>query len=701
MHHSLAQTSTIKPEFPPLALRVFQSQGTYRAFVKLSTAGQRGRPDLAAVNTEYRRLQAQDPEALAAAVCLGSIASRPSGTNKSSTKRLAPGVVQAGIMSKNRKVQQTLALSRRTQGMSNTERCFKILEHVNAIGQSLEVALRIGNYCERQDNLQQKSKDEEDRNLLQAFQGSDGKEIVKKAISALPCLSALEGFLEPVPSTASMMCLKVSGELAKQKALETLSWSVEHVQSNLGPCLEKLWTNLHTTVDAVDPEALPEVGPRDSGKKPCLQAGICLSTPDGKQVHKFKNVCLQQMKQQFKSGEQKALLKHGHIVMHLTTEDGDPTSFPETLAPEHEEHFFHIGLMYFNPYRATLQRLVRTNKVHGDGPLADPHAFGSYLLEHQAFSLVDRKKTWSLHWWQVVRTSTVVLSVMPERIAIVRLAGGKPGLWPVLTLGRVRPLPAPTPSMEDEGMPPIDDGEVDDHAADAEEVAGESGDEAEAPDEASHPDLLDLLAEVIEANALAEHDQAEGDGVVLSAPSVTRVADTITTARTRNDDDMAGLEEEGGVAGLPGSSTDVVAPPHVALAPDTQAARSKSMCRITVGEHGELNYYFSKGSFQATCYKHAGCVLSRTSNPAKSGSNGAGRPVGFLAAWLLLGASCADKADHWNRAKWESALTHPVRVAARNDVLAKPMGEDLCAYERASTTFDVDGEPASLVGLLR
>ena len=52
----------------------------------------------------------------------------------------------------------------------------------------------------------------------------------------------------------------------------------------------------------------------------------------------------------------------------------------------------------------------------------------------------------------------------------------------------------------------------------------------------------------------------------------------------------------------------------------------------------------------------------------------AGRPVGFLVAWLLEGSSCDSKVQHWDKEMWARNLTLEARRAARAEVLSKTGG---------------------------
>eukprot|EP00971_Amphidinium_carterae_P350363 6491504-Amphidinium_carterae.1 len=468
----------------------------------------------------------------------------------------------------------------------------------------------------------------------------------------------------------------------RRKALEVVSWSQQNVKSNLGPSLQRLWNDLHETVGGINADSLPP--PFAANKKSsCISAGFCLCTEAGKVVHNLRNRCINNMKVQFKGSAQRALLAKGMVVLHLTTEVDEPSLGP-TLPAEHEEHFLHVGLMYFSPYRPTFQTMWRSTR-----------ASGCFQLEHNALALVDKRKTWQLHWWQVADFSTQVLSVSLEIVAAVHVSGGS-SIWPPRRYGKAKRF-ASNPAAEKQALP-LYDGEAADACGNSE---GEPDDELEPGDADQDADtnILDLLANMLEEASDGGADEQDLQETIDEIPTTTA---TTTAAAATTETPHIEVPVEFGEGDPHAASSEVVVPQPPPIPPRTLSAgpRTQSLARVVL-EHGEINFYMSKNCFQATCYRHGGCVLTRTCQASRTADSGAGRPVGFLVAWLKWGAECDSKAAHWDRDQWQAKLSHEVRLAGREDVNAEPSGDAMIAFERPVKPCDVEGEPSSLRGLLK
>eukprot|EP00971_Amphidinium_carterae_P062437 1235665-Amphidinium_carterae.2 len=137
--------------------------------------------------------------------------------------------------------------------------------------------------------------------------------------------------------------------------------------------------------------------------------------------------------------------------------------------------------------------------------------------------------------------------------------------------------------------------------------------------------------------------------------------------------------------------------PHVDRVPAMSHAffgREPCVAQIDVAGFGRIAYYNSKHSFQASCSRHAGCTLTKTSL-SKNGTSG--RPVGHLCAWLRMPA--ASKADHLDTTRIKAHCTLLVRQAARLHVQSLLGGPSLLACERLQRQNETE-EPLTLAGLL-
>eukprot|EP00971_Amphidinium_carterae_P351606 6492189-Amphidinium_carterae.3 len=108
-------------------------------------------------------------------------------------------------------------------------------------------------------------------------------------------------------------------------------------------------------------------------------------------------------------------------------------------------------------------------------------------------------------------------------------------------------------------------------------------------------------------------------------------------------------------------------------------------------ESGRLAFYSKKNLFQATCYCHQRCTLSRSSKPGAIQRGGAsvGRPLGLMTAWLEAASEYPDKTSH--HAALEALTTDAEsRRAARDALIQVEGGLELMSQERAKVD---DAEP--------
>eukprot|EP00971_Amphidinium_carterae_P350467 6491562-Amphidinium_carterae.1 len=147
-------------------------------------------------------------------------------------------------------------------------------------------------------------------------------------------------------------------------------------------------------------------------------------------------------------------------------------------------------------------------------------------------------------------------------------------------------------------------------------------------------------------------------------------------------------------------------PPPVAEGPAKRNlyTRFAADAVVTLPGIGRLAYHYSKGAFEATCMNaaHGRCVLSR-SNKGKQKKVGdvrlevGGRPVGFMAKWLLDGKHVT-REQHWDKERWQSLYTLAERESARTYLAELAFCDDLVSHERDRGAGEPE-EPITLDGL--
>lgn len=233
----------------------------------------------------------------------------------------------------------------------------------------------------------------------------------------------------------------------------------------------------------------------------------------------------------------------------------------------------------------------------------------------------------------------------------------------------------------------------------------------------------------VEGLAVAGEPDVDGDFVPMDGDDGNEDENSDVTVQLEHDEDFdleeglagvidnAGLlleghmpppheEEQQQAAPADGSpAPEQVAPPPpppepVALA-GRRAGRRGVGDAMVVFPHGKISFYGSKQVMEATCRvpEHGTCVLTRTVR-ARAGTEDdpapkAGRPLGFLGAWLLKASHVSTKQEHFATA--DCHLRD--RVTARDYIKGCPNGHELLALERPQKPTEPE-EPDSLAGLL-
>lgn len=119
--------------------------------------------------------------------------------------------------------------------------------------------------------------------------------------------------------------------------------------------------------------------------------------------------------------------------------------------------------------------------------------------------------------------------------------------------------------------------------------------------------------------------------------------------------------------------------------PGAAAPRAGATVTFHVSTAGSISYYPSKGAFEAVCLNkaHGRCVLTRTARAKRDRAGRmvkGGRPVGWMAAWLLAGEDQPDKESHWLAENFRRPFAE--RAELRRQIGGLPSGRLLLAQER-------------------
>ena len=247
-------------------------------------------------------------------------------------------------------------------------------------GKSIQQALSLLRSSQRTDTQQLQAREKADEQAIEELQKTWGAVAIEKALTLHPALQRYGVRILPV---GTFTLLELVLDHVEHRALKLSSWSCAQRGSNIGVSLDSVWERAHQNVQEPTrgaEEAKPEETAQSS---PCQEAGVCLCTGPGLALKKLRNSLLRQMKRLFK-GASRQELEDGWFCLRLfIDEEQDSTEILQPLPTE--EHFLHVALMYWKPYRPTFHKLLRSER-----PLAETHYPGQWVYV-EAGALAQRK----------------------------------------------------------------------------------------------------------------------------------------------------------------------------------------------------------------------------------------------------------------------------------------------------------------------
>lgn len=319
-------------------------------------------------------------------------------------------------------------------------------------------------------------------------------------------------------------------------------------------------------------------------------------------------------------------------------------------------------------------------------PLPKTHqATGRFIDDFSALDLVGECACVSISWYQLVESIRPIGNFHADKLSIEPLPGASADLLrPIRRRAppRHRPQPHEAGNFDEQSREPLEDVGADEGLSDPEDVLAD--DEEDAPPDA---DLARMLEELEGFSFAAEPDDAEGE-VGEVAPGAEAIAEVAP---------QPVVEEV--IAPAPAHEPPPPPPPPPAVA---APAHRRHATVLLQAPGGRIGYFESKRSFEAVCENrlHGRCVLTRTRQSRGLTAEGfpkAGRPVGFLAAWLASGEGLATKEEHWRASCL--APSHAERLALRQAIRdSGDAGKLILSCERPLADGEPE-EPLTLEGL--
>jgi hypothetical protein len=221
---------------------------------------------------------------------------------------------------------------------------------------SLSASVSMARSHQRLDGKHKAMQLQDDAKAVAYYEANRGSKSLDKLLEALPFLTA--DMVSPVPS-GQLQCFTIKSH-GIQNAVMGCAWACASKRGNVGTGLEEGWAEDHQTVMH---SACPAVEADEPLSSACRDAGICICSGAGKQLHRFRNALLKDMKSAFKNTSARALLAEGFIVAHIVNMGAAASQEPLIAdagagGQALEDLWLHIGLQYFRPYRPTYHKMM-------------------------------------------------------------------------------------------------------------------------------------------------------------------------------------------------------------------------------------------------------------------------------------------------------------------------------------------------------
>ena len=491
--------------------------------------------------------------------------------------------------------------------------------------------------------------------------------------------------LSPWPDSAMSFChvLPCSAEVAKN----AVSYAIQNTgTSNLQKALEMDWAVRTQPITGSEAHIAVEdiAGAGCKADAECREHGVCLCSPDGKQVKKLWAKFMQAFKPPVKRGsEGREYLKEGKLVLKLHWQEvpaGAVAGGGEGMAveaPLMEGHaYWQVSWVCLAPYRPSFQIL---QWLADDGDQRKTlRATWSCLPIVRAMESIDRALKWDLQFWRLQESLRPFAAIDPSVVLVEVFTEDPVVFWDP---SRQRRAPRRRAAKADPaaalmlGDAPEEDG-----------AGAEPGDEAAREID---PELDDDGLGEVGGMGLAADAAAVGPDAESEAPDVDELERLLAAVVAATEDEPAAAASStvGPAASSAGSSADVF--PAAAAPAAAGSAASGSGYLVPAGrpksinvpfEGGAIAYYYSDRRFEAKCpnKKHGRCIRTRyvKADP--------GRPLGDLAFWIR---NCSQKLR--DEHVWAPLGPHDARDAARKDLHAVPGAAPLFTHEREKA----DGAP--------
>lgn len=400
--------------------------------------------------------------------------------------------------------------------------------------------------------------------------------------------------------------------------------------SHVGGALALDWCARHDALSHEKAEPIKTAKKGRGGR--CWVAGYCTCKGVGAKLALFRARLLKALSVCFPASQKGCRLKllDGYIVLRLAGRQESPEGNVGEV-----EHFWHVCCMYQRPWRPTLHNMVFVGVEPGGEGLVRLQASCVWQTLWRAIEDFDLNFAWTMHVMEIVERARPIPKMTPSEIVVRRLhtmAGEAVAVWPPpgraarVSADPLVAVPHDVAEDEEEGLvsgEPIDDDGDECTDTDCDDGGGDLG-------EPDHQHPADLL---IDAGVVEEEEEAGEEPVGGTQPAMASDAAAASS-------DRGGRHVDAGVRGA-------------------------AECTLVLPGWGRISYYASKEAFEARCCQadHGrSCAKTRTARPSAS-KRQQGRPLGYLAAWLMT--PCSTKDQHARVDTVDEGLTYEQRAVVR------------------------------------
>jgi len=429
------------------------------------------------------------------------------------------------------------------------------------------------------------------------------------------------------------------------------------------------WHRIRERVSA-GPDPLFDAETKAPQLSPCARANMCVCRKSGRQhlllMEKNLRVALRRAAQTHSCAEDMKEARSVVLFVGRTREQVaraargalDPASDAEM---HYWMHLGHLGLKPWEPFWHEVDdnKEFRLAAALGPGPHDVVVGNCEALTCHQLLARLRRDLRWDCVMFRLVESNALLPSMVPNHQIVQPVVQGEEALYLVWDPWKPR------------GRKRQRDAWNFDFSIFSEDAAEEEEDELDH-------DVLDALEKEISGHAMPDDSLPEGES------DSEQAGDGAGPAPEEQSLVMTSVRAEGDVAAPPGSSTD---PPHVppvpppAAEPGRRARGNPDNITLNLPDGNSIVYYAGPQQFYAICrHNHAMgsmCRMTRTRR-GQASKPAAGRPLGFLMAWLQAQDEYGTCSDHHDLCEPDLAD----RRGARALLHTIPAAELLFAKER-------------------